>query len=373
MRGGPGGRAPGREGAPRAAFRRTTSDAALAREARRIGYVKPGERLFIVKGINAWQRSRRRDAVDLRVSRVDDRALVERQIGRRPRAFRRVVARCPYGTPAVTEQEPYDDDGRAVPDDLLPDLPAPRRRGLTPRGRRRGRALERGGRRGSALRPMSTRRGAQRGDPNRACCRAHGADHGGSLYCGYRRLTEPAELKCLHAHVAFALANPGTCSASACSTRFPSACRPGSVLLRAGAGRVIRPSRAHVGTGRTATAGSSGLAILRRPTAPRGLQGLGRAPAALGRLHARRARRRLRGLRRLDTAGDRGDGESPAGCAGRVVGDAAFHVYARGALTTPREPPDPRRRPPRRSPWPRVRRAVSWRSRFRLGIALDRL
>jgi cell division protein FtsB len=36
---------------------RTTSEAALAREARRIGYVKPGERLFIVKGIAAWQRS----------------------------------------------------------------------------------------------------------------------------------------------------------------------------------------------------------------------------------------------------------------------------------------------------------------------------
>jgi cell division protein FtsB len=35
---------------------RTTSDAALAREARRIGYVKPGERLFIVKGIASWQR-----------------------------------------------------------------------------------------------------------------------------------------------------------------------------------------------------------------------------------------------------------------------------------------------------------------------------
>jgi cell division protein FtsB len=35
---------------------RTTSDAALAREARRIGYVKPGERLFIVKGISTWQR-----------------------------------------------------------------------------------------------------------------------------------------------------------------------------------------------------------------------------------------------------------------------------------------------------------------------------
>jgi cell division protein FtsB len=29
---------------------------ALAREARRLGYVKAGERLFIVKGIQAWRR-----------------------------------------------------------------------------------------------------------------------------------------------------------------------------------------------------------------------------------------------------------------------------------------------------------------------------
>ena len=29
---------------------------ALTREARRIGYVKPGERLFIVKGIAGWRR-----------------------------------------------------------------------------------------------------------------------------------------------------------------------------------------------------------------------------------------------------------------------------------------------------------------------------
>jgi cell division protein FtsB len=31
--------------------------AALEREARRLGYVKPGERLFIVKGINSWRRA----------------------------------------------------------------------------------------------------------------------------------------------------------------------------------------------------------------------------------------------------------------------------------------------------------------------------
>ena len=33
------------------------SPAALMREARRLGYVKPGERLFIVKGINSWRRA----------------------------------------------------------------------------------------------------------------------------------------------------------------------------------------------------------------------------------------------------------------------------------------------------------------------------
>ena len=34
------------------------SPAALTREARRLGFVKPGERLFIVKGIEAWRRAR---------------------------------------------------------------------------------------------------------------------------------------------------------------------------------------------------------------------------------------------------------------------------------------------------------------------------
>ena len=41
---------------------------ALAREARRLGYVKPGERLFIVKGIDAWRR-----AQALKAKRTDRR------------------------------------------------------------------------------------------------------------------------------------------------------------------------------------------------------------------------------------------------------------------------------------------------------------
>ena len=38
------------------------SGAALAREARRIGLVKPGERLYIVRGIAAWKRAHLRAA-----------------------------------------------------------------------------------------------------------------------------------------------------------------------------------------------------------------------------------------------------------------------------------------------------------------------
>jgi cell division protein FtsB len=37
----------------------SASDSALGREARRLGLVKPGERLFIVQGIEAWQLAQR--------------------------------------------------------------------------------------------------------------------------------------------------------------------------------------------------------------------------------------------------------------------------------------------------------------------------
>ena len=36
----------------------STSLEAIEREARRIGYVKPGEQLFVVKGIPAWRQAR---------------------------------------------------------------------------------------------------------------------------------------------------------------------------------------------------------------------------------------------------------------------------------------------------------------------------
>jgi hypothetical protein len=35
----------------------STGSEALTREARRLGYIRPGEHLFIVKGIQAWRRA----------------------------------------------------------------------------------------------------------------------------------------------------------------------------------------------------------------------------------------------------------------------------------------------------------------------------
>lgn len=35
----------------------STSSDALTREARRLGYIRPGEHLFIVKGIQAWKKA----------------------------------------------------------------------------------------------------------------------------------------------------------------------------------------------------------------------------------------------------------------------------------------------------------------------------
>jgi cell division protein FtsB len=50
-------------------LRYVESEAAVAREARRIGYVKPGERLFIVKGIPAWRAATRTGATIARGGR----------------------------------------------------------------------------------------------------------------------------------------------------------------------------------------------------------------------------------------------------------------------------------------------------------------
>lgn len=53
-----------------ARLERSTSIEALRREARRIGFVEPDERLFIVKGIKQWRRAQARCAQDPAACRV---------------------------------------------------------------------------------------------------------------------------------------------------------------------------------------------------------------------------------------------------------------------------------------------------------------
>jgi len=144
------------------------------------------------------------------VSRVDDRDIVERQIGRRPRAFRRVAARCSFGLPAVTEQEPYDEEG----------VPFPTTYYLT--CRHLIAAVSRLEAAGGVERWSATVAGSpdltadlveatanqQRLRLALAAGRV-GADSGASLVSGIGGSRNPTQLKCLHAHVAFALALPG--------------------------------------------------------------------------------------------------------------------------------------------------------------------
>jgi hypothetical protein len=141
---------------------------------------------------------------------VDDRKLVEFQIGRSPRAFRRVAARCPFGCPAVTEQEPYDVSGAPFPTTYYLTC-----RHLTAEVSR----LEAAGgvERWSAAvadsaeltADLSEATALQRRIRRSLAAGRHGADQGASLDFGIGGSRNPAQLKCLHAHVAFALARPG--------------------------------------------------------------------------------------------------------------------------------------------------------------------
>lgn len=141
---------------------------------------------------------------------MDDRAIVERQIGRPPRAFRRVAARCSFGRPAVTEQEPYDEKG----------VPFPTTYYLTCRHliAAVSRLEAAGGveRWSAAVAASSELRGdldnattSQRRIRHALAAGRKGADQGASLDSGIGGSRNPTQLKCLHAHVAFSLAHPG--------------------------------------------------------------------------------------------------------------------------------------------------------------------
>jgi hypothetical protein len=141
---------------------------------------------------------------------VDDRDLVERQIGRRPRAFRRVAARCPFGMPAVTEQEPYDTTGAPFPTTYY--LTCRHAIAAVSRLEAAG-GVERWSEAVAAsagLRADLERATERQREIRRSLAGARvGTDDGASLETGIGGSRNPARLKCLHAHVAFALAEPG--------------------------------------------------------------------------------------------------------------------------------------------------------------------
>jgi len=141
---------------------------------------------------------------------MDDRAVVERQLGRPPRAFRRVVVRCPFGRPAVTEQEPYDDAGEPFPTTYY--LTCRHLVGAVSRLEAAG-GVERWSERAAAdpdLRASLERAGEeQREIRARLASGRVGSDSGSSLELGIAGSANPLQLKCLHAHAAFALARPG--------------------------------------------------------------------------------------------------------------------------------------------------------------------
>jgi uncharacterized protein len=128
---------------------------------------------------------------------MDDREIVERQLGRAPRAFRCVAVRCPFGKPAVTEQAPLDEDGRPFPTQFYVTCPH-----LV-----------------AAISRLEAAGGVERW--TRATVDDAGLAHSlaaaqdeqrrlrPELDAGIGGSTRSGSLKCLHAHAAFALARPG--------------------------------------------------------------------------------------------------------------------------------------------------------------------
>ena len=141
---------------------------------------------------------------------MDDRTVVARQLGREPRTFRRVVVRCPWGLPAVTEQEPYGPDGEPFPTTYY--LTCRHLVAAVSRLEAVG-AVERWSATVAAdpgLREDLDRATAEQRRIRRELADgATGSDGGASLDLGIGGSRNPIALKCLHAHVAFALACPG--------------------------------------------------------------------------------------------------------------------------------------------------------------------
>jgi len=139
-----------------------------------------------------------------------DRAIVAHQLGREPRAFRRVAVRCPFGRPAVTEQSPYSADGEPFPTTYY--LTCRHLVAAVSRLEADG-GVERWTLAAAADPELASSR-ADADDEQRRIRRllaagATGRDGGASLELGVGGAGRTGSLKCLHAHAAFALARPG--------------------------------------------------------------------------------------------------------------------------------------------------------------------
>ncbi len=141
---------------------------------------------------------------------VDDRSALERQLGREPRALRRVAARCPFGLPAATEQDPYDAEGRPFPTTYYLTcrhlVAAVSRLEAAGGIERWSAALERDIELAASLAAATEE---QRVVRRELAAGEVGREGGASLELGIGGSARPEKLKCLHAHVAFALARPG--------------------------------------------------------------------------------------------------------------------------------------------------------------------
>jgi hypothetical protein len=128
---------------------------------------------------------------------MDERAVVERQLGRAPRAFRRVAVRCPFGLPAVTEQAARDERGDPFPTTYW--LTCPHLVAAISRLEAAG-GVDRWSR-------------ASREDPELEVSlqEAHRLQREvrPEFDVGIGGSSRSGSLKCLHAHAAFALAHPG--------------------------------------------------------------------------------------------------------------------------------------------------------------------
>ena len=140
-----------------------------------------------------------------------DRDVVARQIGREPRAFRRVALRCPFGLPAITEQSPYDSAGDPFPTTyyvtcrhLVAAISRLEAAGGVERWTREAEEdpVLAASRADADARQREIRRAL-------AADAATRNDGGASLELGVGGAGRSGSLKCLHAHVAFALASPG--------------------------------------------------------------------------------------------------------------------------------------------------------------------